>query len=149
MRFWSFHPKLLDKIGLSRNINETIAGYKAFCKTGEGYPKNWEKHRQLIRFQKLSRGDLAIKDYIQFLLMIWHNKKLDEINVENFPMNLTLGYLTVTDKQLRYEWQHYLGKIKKRSPNLYKKMMHITQPEPHPLFKVVKGEIEPWEKIKK
>jgi hypothetical protein len=47
---------------------------------------------------------------------------------------------------------HLQGKLRKRNPNKYKenkKLMDKKEPvESNPVFKVIKGDIEPWEKVK-
>jgi hypothetical protein len=58
------------------------------------------------------------------------------------------GYMTVTKGQLVYEWNHYLNKLKKRNPTKYAELRGILIPEPHPIFRVIDGDIESWEKVK-
>jgi hypothetical protein len=61
--------------------------------------------------------------------------------------------MTVTDKQLEYEFNHLQKKLKERD-----KLQHLNnfvtfqrdnrQIKANPIFKVTKGGIESWEKIK-
>jgi hypothetical protein len=68
--------------------------------------------------------------------------KFDRSKVgRNFPTPL----LTVTEGQLAYERIHLLGKLKMRDPERYKKLVAQKKFDPHPLFKVIKGNIEKWE----
>lgn len=145
MRIWSFHPKYLDNVGLSRAINESIKGYKALCKTGEGYPKSWEKHSQLIRFQESNPRILIY--YIECLIDEKVIRWIDEIGLcsSNMPLLPEMG---VTEEQLKYEWNHYLNKLHTRNYDKWLELFQIIEPEPHPIFDVVPGEIEPWEKVK-
>jgi hypothetical protein len=55
--------------------------------------------------------------------------------------------MTVSIGQLEYEWKHLLAKLEKRSPELFIKHSTIVIPVPHPLFEIIKGGIEDWEKI--
>jgi hypothetical protein len=53
--------------------------------------------------------------------------------------------LDVTDAQLTYEWEHLLAKLEVRSPDVFRLWQHLTEPEPHPLFRVVPGPVAEWE----
>jgi len=50
-----------------------------------------------------------------------------------------------TTGQIDYEWRHLLRKLRKRNPPLYRKWRKLAAPEPHPLFRVAQGPVEPWE----
>jgi hypothetical protein len=162
MRLWSFHPRYLDNIGLSRAINESISGYKALEDWQRDqkqivplhdneYPPSWKNHSQLVRF-KIDDGDKHLQDYIDVVLSCYVDRKLKSYNSKTIRFMTAhlyhLRQLTVTNEQLLYEWQHYLKKIQKRSPKLYEEYILINTPIAHPLFKVVSGEIESWEKVK-
>jgi len=59
--------------------------------------------------------------------------------------------MTVTEGQLKYEWQHYLNKLKTqkgRDKKLYEELKSIEMPEAHSIFSVIEGDIESWERIK-
>ena len=56
--------------------------------------------------------------------------------------------LPVTDGQLRYELDHLLAKLRTRDPARYEALTDVRAVEPHPLFYVVKGGVEPWERVK-
>jgi len=49
---------------------------------------------------------------------------------------------------LLYEWSHLLKKLEQRNEELLWKLEQIVEPEPHPLFEIVKGEIESWEAVR-
>ena len=53
--------------------------------------------------------------------------------------------LTVTDKQIEYELMHLLKKLKTRNKSGYMCLSSQSNIAPHPLFKIIKGEIEDWE----
>ena len=55
--------------------------------------------------------------------------------------------LTVTRGQLKFEWRHLLRKLKKRNRARYRLARAIEDPEPHPLFRVVAGRVEAWERL--
>jgi len=132
MRLWSFHPKYLDNVGISRAINEGISGYKALT----GQQKMWQNHSQLIRFKNYVCPDNfnKPKDVLQFYLAII----IDELSVRKFQQiglksdihhyHNPAKLLTVTKGQLIYEWNHYLNKLKTRNPTKYAELRGILIP---------------------
>jgi hypothetical protein len=50
---------------------------------------------------------------------------------------------------MHYELKHLLNKLKTRDPDKYKAIKTIETCDPHPLFKVINGKVEPWEVKKK
>ena len=143
MRLWSFHPKYLDNIGLSRAINEGISGYKALTKQ----QKMWQNHSQLTRFKKSTYPEDNLKIYLLSLIIEKSNRNIEVLGLPLFN-NTTRELLNVTEGQLIYEWNHFIKKVKERNPEHYKKISSIIIPEPHPIFKVISGSIEEWEKVK-
>jgi hypothetical protein len=57
--------------------------------------------------------------------------------------------LIVTKGQLRFEKSHLLNKLKIRDKNKYTELTREKILKTHPLFKVIDGETEEWEKYKK
>jgi hypothetical protein len=53
--------------------------------------------------------------------------------------------LTVTDKQIKFEMKHLLRKLKTRDPEKFQKLSWKRKINAHPLFRIIDGEIEPWE----
>ena len=51
-----------------------------------------------------------------------------------------------TAGQLDYEWRHLMGKLRKRSPSVYRKWRGVSSPDAHPLFRIKNGAIESWER---
>ena len=146
MRLWSFHPKYLDNVGLSRAINESISGYKALT----GKQEMWKNHPQLERFKASNNPMSNFQDYAFVLCRHKFEQWLEQL--ETIPTETEYEIvMTVTKGQLQYEWKHYLNKLKTqkgRDKELYEKLKLIENPEPHPLFEVVEGDIESWEKVK-
>jgi hypothetical protein len=58
-----------------------------------------------------------------------------------------VAHLTVTDGQIEYEWAHLRGKLQHRSRDVWQRWQTVAIPDPHPLFRVVTGPVEDWEKI--
>lgn len=55
--------------------------------------------------------------------------------------------MTVTSGQMTHEWSHLLAKLALRSPALEQQWRDVTVPRPHPLFTMVVGGTESWERI--
>jgi hypothetical protein len=49
--------------------------------------------------------------------------------------------------QIDYEWRHLLGKLRVRDPARARELRTVRRPQAHPLFRVVRGPVEPWEKV--
>ena len=45
-----------------------------------------------------------------------------------------------------YELKHLKRKLKLRDLNGYKRLIKINFPKPNPIFKVIEGDIESWER---
>ena len=144
MRIWSFHPQYLDPTGLSRLINESIAGYRALTNAPGDYPPNWTKHPQIERWR--GRAD-DLQRYILFCLDVWTQQKLCRIDIMSELVEPWQS-MHVNDAQLAYEWRHYLTKLQKRNLELYDSLLGAV-PKAHPMFQIVTGPIEKWERVKK
>jgi len=55
--------------------------------------------------------------------------------------------IPVTRGQLMHEWNHLLAKLAVRDPGSYERLAGMTRPRPHPLFRVVRGAVESWERV--
>lgn len=166
MRLWSIHPKYLDQKGLCGLWREALLAQDVLLK-GEfsEHPQTphtrlrrtpYYNHPQLERFKNCERPLDSIGRY---LLEIYVEA---EVRGYNFNSNkikgkLTPIILTVTQKQLDYEYTHLQTKLKERDYEKYNDNVNLTFQElllkgeevkAHPLFKVVEGNIETWEKIK-
>jgi hypothetical protein len=58
------------------------------------------------------------------------------------------GKLKETRGQLEYEWQHLKRKLKLRDPQRHRDSLRVKNPAPHPLFKIIPGEVRGWEKLR-
>lgn len=140
MRIWSLHPSLLDTKGLVALWRETLLAQKVLLNETTGY----KNHPQLHRFKTSNNPIGAIATYLCFIAdeadLRGYNFNRDKIHQERLTskIEVTLG-------QVEYEFAHLLNKLKVRDIDRYNK--HITQQTllTHPMFVIVKGEIEPWE----
>jgi hypothetical protein len=70
--------------------------------------------------------------------------RFDETKIRS---SARLIQLEETRGQLLYEWKHLQAKLRGRDPELYRELKKLAGPEPHPLFRIVAGEVRAWEKI--
>jgi hypothetical protein len=140
MRIWSLHPKYLNTKGLVAFWRETLLAKNVLEEKTKGY----KNHPQLIRFKNSDNPLRSINQYLtavyQESLTRGYQFSKAKFNVYHEPANLT-----VTRRQLEYESQHLLKKLKTRDIERYLRLIKETNIESHPLFKIIDGEIEEWE----
>lgn len=142
MRLWSIHPKYLDTKGLLAVWREGLLAKKVL----EGKTKGYKNHPQLERFKKSKYPIACINAYLYEILLEAKRRdyNFDESKIERVKMN---SKITVTKKQVAYEFQHLLNKLKLRDKEKYGKIKDTKKIKVHPLFKIIEGEIESWEKL--
>jgi Pyrimidine dimer DNA glycosylase len=140
MRIWSIHPKYLDPKGLVALWREALLAKHVL----EGKTKGYKNHPQLTRFKKSKNPLDAINSY---LAVIHQEAVCRQYNFDKQKVDwgFSAASLLVTKGQLQYESCHFLNKIKKRDPKKYSALKNLLSFEPHPLFKIIDGEIENWE----
>jgi len=142
MRLWSLHPKYLDAKGLVALWRESLLAKHVL----EGKTKGYKNHPQLDRFKNLKRPIDTINQYLAGIyidaLRRGYQFDKDKIDWDFHPTKLT-----VTNGQLAYERKHLLNKLLIRDSKKHKELKTVTVFEPHPLFRIVGGEIEKWEII--
>ena len=112
----------------------------------EGKTEGYKDHPQLIRFNSSENA----LNCINFYLSEVYNESLKRdysFDRTKIDRNFKPCSITVTEGQLKYEREHLLGKLAARDPERYEKLKIIKDFSPHPLFKVIKGGIEHWEKF--
>jgi hypothetical protein len=142
MRIWSLHPKYLDRQGLLACWRESLLAQKVL----QGNTKGYQNHPQLIRFRDCPDPLASIATYLVSMA--------DEAEARGFTFNrskITPGRVNykimVSRGQILYEWAHLKAKLSRRDPVQLAQISGIAIPESHPLFEVVTGDIEPWEKL--
>ena len=139
MRLWSLHPRYLDTKGLVALWREGLLAKHVL----EGKTKGYRHHPQLKRFQESSQPIVAINAYLKEVYAeacerghCFTSSKID-LSAHTYPFSVTSG-------QMRYELDHLREKLKRRDPDRLSTLP--TNPEPHPLFNVIAGGVETWEK---
>ena len=142
MRLWSIHPGYLDAKGLVACWREGLLARKVL----QGATKGYRNHPQLNRF----KGQIDPVETIDIYLFAIYDeatKRGYKFQREKIGHQI-LGYkIAITDGQLRYEFDHLKKKLRDRDKKKYDEVANVSDPEPHPLFRVVNGEIETWEKL--
>jgi hypothetical protein len=140
MRIWSLHPKYLDTKGLVALWRETLLAKKVL----EGKTVGYVNHPQLERFRQ---SHLPIDSINYYLAIVYYealarNYKFD---TEKVDWKFQATKLTVTSGQLNYEVTHLMKKLQMREIGKFNELKKKRVFESHPLFDIVKGDIEKWE----
>ena len=140
MRIWSLHPKYLDTKGLVALWREALLAKHVL----EGRTKGYKNHPQLTRFKASAT---PIETINQYLAEIYKEASARDYNFdkEKINWNFKIRKLSVTTKQLNYEIDHLLNKLKQRDIGKYSELKLKDTFETHPLFELIEGEIEKWE----
>lgn len=143
MRLWSLHPSYLDAKGLVALWREGLLAQKVLAGATRGY----RHHPQLSRFRDHVDAQGAIAAYLQEVVREaerrgyrFDGKKIGR-SAEGVAISVTRG-------QMDYELEHLRAKLKMRDPAAFQRILPVTEPEPHPLFSVVAGDIETWEVLR-
>lgn len=141
MRLWTVHPRYLDVKGLCAAWREGLLAQKVL----RGATRGYRHHPQLIRFQAQHRPVQALA---AFLVEIAAEAKRRGYNFDASKISRPrfTGQIDETSGQLLYEWKHLKRKLRTRAPHLYREIRHVETPEPHPLFRIIPGEVREWEK---
>ena len=141
MRLWSVHPRYLDGRGLVALWREALLAQAVLRGRTNGYVH----HPQLQRFRAEASPRGAIAEYLRGV----HAEATSRGYVfaaRKIGSARGCRGIAVTRGQLMYEWDHLLAKLAMRDPQLRDRLVVIRHPRPHPLFRVVSGDVELWEK---
>ncbi len=142
MRLWSLHPKYLDAKGIVACWREGLLARKVLLRLTRGY----RNHPQLDRF-KVASDPLAFIDTYLDEICIEAERRGYKFDRTKIGPRYTEVKLAVTTGQLLHEFEHLRLKLKARDPSRFEMLFAVTDPLPHPLFDVISGPIEPWERI--
>lgn len=141
MRLWSLHPKYLDVKGLVGLWREGLLARTVL----KGETKGYINHPQLERFKKQPDPVSAIDSYLFHVYKEAGNRGYD-FQKNKIGSKMIDYQIEVTDGQMDYELDHLKRKLKLRDSKKYKELTSEKSVVPHPIFKVVKGKVESWEK---
>lgn len=141
MRLWSLHPSQLDRAALVACWREALLAQAVLAGRTRGY----QRHPQLERFRAQPDPLAAVGAYLTGLA--------EEADARGYRFDRSrilspatpAATITVTDGQLAREWEHLGAKLAVRSPADAERW-GSSAPGPHPLFRVVPGEVASWER---
>ena len=141
VRLWTLHPKYLDARGLVALWREGLLARAVLKRETKGY----RHHPQLARFRAHPSPIAAINEYLRVVLVeadargyAFDRKKLG-------PSRRGVR-LRATRGQLAFERNHLLRKLLVRSPQLHRVWERVAAFDPHPLFRILSGGVESWER---
>lgn len=145
MRLWSLHPSLLDAKGLVACWREALLAQKVLS----GQTRGYAGHPQLARFKAHADPMEAIGLYLVGLWDEAHARgyNFDRSKIARPEVEETAVKIPVHQGQVQFEFEHLRRKLEIRDPAVEEKLGRMRPPWPqHPLFTVVPGPIEIWEK---
>ncbi len=141
MRLWSLHPGYLDAKGLTACWREGLLAKAVISKRTKGY----RHHPQLERFRLHPRPVGAVNEYLSGLK--------DEASRRGYAFDARKiapihkgPKIPVTAGQARYELSHLKRKLWRRDRRRYLQLRKVRTPLLHPLFRMVRGGKESWER---
>lgn len=142
MRLWSIHPEYLDTKGLVALWREALLAKKVL----EGKTEGYKKHSQLERFKSSENALNCINFYLSEVCneALKRRYSFDRTKID---LHCKPCRISVTEGQLEYEREHLLKKLATRDMERYNNLISLHKFRPHPLFKVVKGPVEKWERV--
>ena len=167
MRLWSLHPRHLDRQGLTGCWRETLLAQAVLAGRTRGY----RSHPQLERFRAQADPLDSIGEYLEVLAeeAATRGYRFDRSRIDRRPARsvkdgaasgeaahgasagavvsrVEVPRIPVTSGQLDLEWRHLLHKLEERSPERWERASALEGPTAHPLFEVVPGPVESWER---
>jgi hypothetical protein len=141
MRIWSLHPKYLDTKGLVALWREALLAKNVL----EGKTKGYKFHPQLNRFRQTNYPVDMINQYLGEVYLEAVNRNF-HFDKQKINWRFRKSQLLVTTGQIHHEAAHLLLKLENRDYDKYIELKSKITFDNHPIFKLVDGEIEEWEK---
>jgi hypothetical protein len=144
MRLWSLHPRYLDTRGLVALWREALLAQAVLLNKTRGY----KHHPQLTRFRESG----SPRQYICAYLRAVHAEAARrgyQFDASKIVRARDCGVLIVSRGQIHHEWTHLERKLRRRAPSWLATIRGTKRPAPHPLFRVVRGKVAPWEIVSK
>ena len=142
MRLWSLHPRYLDARGLVALWREALLAQAVL----RGRTLGYTRHPQLLRFKATRNPTHSIAAYLRVVHdeatsrgYSFDRRKIGRPGSDVDPIPVTRG-------QIRYEWKHLHLKLARRAPKWLKSIKTERFMEASPVFQIVPGAVETWEK---
>jgi hypothetical protein len=143
MRLWTLNPKYLDPKGLVALWRETLLAQKVLRNETRGY----RHHPQLTRFRSQPDPLAAIAAYLRIIAEEGARRGY-RFDTGRIGAGTVVGQIIETEGQLRYEQCLLFHKLAQRALPWLQQMPQDRLLEAHPLFAIVPGDIQPWERVK-
>lgn len=142
MRLWTLHPRYLDTQGLTALWREALLARAVI----RGATRGYRHHPQLHRFRGFAAPRSAINAYLAAVHAEAAARGHAFDPAKLGPVRVACS-IPASSGQLAYEWEHLLRKLRARSPEAFRRCRDERSPRPHPLFRIVDGPVEPWERV--
>ena len=143
MRLWTIHPRYLDAKGLVALWREALLAQKVLQDQTRGY----RQHPQLTRFRAQPNPVAAIAGYLR-AVHIEATRRGYKFDCRKIAAAQSRRKIAATDEQLLYERQHLQRKLKQRDPQAHGRLRRVPLPQAHPLFRIVPGAVQSWERVR-
>ncbi|HKA15083.1 MAG TPA: pyrimidine dimer DNA glycosylase/endonuclease V [Myxococcota bacterium] len=141
MRLWTLHPRYLDARGLVALWREALLAKRVLQERTRGY----RHHPQLERFRAHSDPLLAIDAYLAAVHGEAEHRGYS-FDARKIGARGDARRIAVPRGQVAYEWRHLLAKLRVRDPARRRRLARMERPAPHPLFRIVAGDVASWER---
>jgi hypothetical protein len=140
MRLWTLHPRYLDSVGLVSVWREALLARQVL----RGRTRGYRHHPQLDRFRAHPSPLSAINAYLQAVHKeaVARGYAFDKTKLGTVRSR---SRIRATAGQLAYEWKHLRSKLLERCPERARRVGELVA---HPLFRIVPGTVEAWERRK-
>ena len=140
MRLWTLHPCYLDSKGLVALWREGLLAQAVL----QGQTKGYRDHPQLQRFRDTSKPEALIARYLK---TVWDEaaRRGHAFDKSKFVDARVCRTIAATRGQLAFERAHLQKKLQVRDPGWL--AQHPIGSVTHPLFHIVPGGVEDWEKV--
>lgn len=141
MRIWTLHPKYLDARGLVALWREGLLAQAVL----RGQTIGYVNHPQLARFRNQPSPAASIAEYLRVV----HEESVARgynFAAAKIGRARDTGLISVTRGQVEYEWHHLTEKLRVRDRQWGDRFIRTRRPAVHPLFRIVPGGVEPWER---
>lgn len=141
MRLWTVHPRYLDARGLVALWREGLLARAVL----RGDTRGYRHHPQLQRFRAHATPRSAMNAY---LAAVWSEADRRGYAFDRAKIGpvRAVAPIPCASGQLAHEWRHLLRKLRTRSPAEWRACRAVAAPAPHPLFRIVAGPVEAWER---
>jgi pyrimidine dimer DNA glycosylase len=141
MRLWTVHPKYLDPVGLVALWREALLARAVL----RGETRGYRSHPQLLRFRAHAHPVGALNRYLQAVYGEARRRGY-HFDWRKLGRGGPGGRIPESSGQLAFEWGHLLKKLKTRHPARFQELLTVQRPMAHPLFRIVPGPVEGWER---